>query len=291
VSAARTTVVIATRNRRALLLRTLDKLTDLRPPPPIIVLDNASDDDTAAAVRAVSRDHDQVQLIRLPRNAGAAARNLGVRQAGTPYVAFSDDDSWWAPGALPLAERIMDSHPRLGLLAADTVVGPHERPDPVSAQMATSPLGRRPDLPGPSVLGFLACAAIVRRRAFLDAGGFSALLHFRGEEMLLSYDLAARGWGLCYVSEVRSHHHPATHRPDAGQHDQLRLRNQALTAWMRRPVREAVRTSAALLRAALRDPTAGHAVLGLLRRLPAALARRDRLPGAVEAQIRLLERV
>jgi len=35
------------------------------------------------------------------------------------------------------------------------------------------------------VLGFLACTAIVRRSAFLDAGGFSRMLHLGAEEKLL----------------------------------------------------------------------------------------------------------
>jgi hypothetical protein len=42
--------------------------------------------------------------------------------------------------------------------------------------------GAAPDLPGPSVLGFLACSAIVRRSAFLDVGGFDDILFFVGEE-------------------------------------------------------------------------------------------------------------
>ncbi len=286
VTRARTTVVIATRNRRASLSRSLEKLTALRPRPPIVVVDNASDDGTGAVVQAF----DQVRLIRFPRNIGAAARNLGVLCATTPYVAFSDDDSWWAPDALVRAEQIMDATPRLGLLAAETVVGPDERRDPVSALMATSPLGRDPELPGPSVLGFLACAAVVRRRAYLQAGGFSPVLHFGGEEALLAYDLAARGWALCYVDSVRAYHHPSPQRQNPRRRNNLQLRNGTLVALMRRPAAEAVRASAALLQAALRDPAAGLAVLGALRRLPAALLRRDRLPGDVEAQVRLLDR-
>lgn len=52
------------------------------------------------------------------------------------------------------------------------------------------------------VLGFLACAAIVRRHTFLDAGGFSPLLFFVGEERLLAYDLTAVGRLRCYAPEI-----------------------------------------------------------------------------------------
>jgi GT2 family glycosyltransferase len=285
VTGARTTVVVATRNRSGELTRTLAALLALAPQPPVIVLDNASTDDTA--VRA--GQFPGVRLIRLPRNLGAAARNLGVAFARTPYVAFSDDDSWWAPDALPTAEAVLDVHPEVGLLAAKTVVGPGERDDPVTRLMSASPLGQADDLPGPSVLGFLACSAIVRRHAYLQVGGFSPLLHFGGEEKLLSYDLAARGWKLCYIAEIQAHHHPSNVRPSSYRRLNLEARNNALIAWMRRPVREGVGAAAALLRRTVHDPRAVSAVAGALRRLPWALAERRRLPTGVEDQIRLLE--
>ncbi|MFE7740788.1 glycosyltransferase family 2 protein [Nocardia sp. NPDC057455] len=46
--AAKTTVVIATRNRASESARTLTEVRALRPRPAIVVLDNASDDNTVA---------------------------------------------------------------------------------------------------------------------------------------------------------------------------------------------------------------------------------------------------
>src|SRR3954469_17140303 len=282
----RTTLVIATRNRRAELLCTLGKLASLRPRPPIVVVDNGSDDDTASAVRSRARTAGGIRLIRLARNEGAAARNHGVAVADTPYVAFSDDDSWWAADALTRAERIFDAHPGVGLLAARTLVGPHEAEDPACALMAASPLGRTPGLPGPSVLGFLACSAVVRRQAFLDAGGFSPLLHFAGEETLLAYGLAARGWRLCYVDSVLAHHHPSAIRSTPVRRQVREVRNRMLVAWMRRPVPVAARGGLALAPTALRHPPNGLAGAQALGRLPVALAPRKRVPDEVERQIR-----
>ncbi|MBF6164870.1 glycosyltransferase family 2 protein [Streptomyces gardneri] len=282
---AKTTVVIATRNRASELARTLTELCALRPRPPIVVLDNASVDDTAGEAEAFP----DVKVLRLNRNLAAAARNLGVALARTPYVAFSDDDSWWAADALPEAERVLDAYPRLGLVAGRTLVGADERDDPVNELMATSPLGHHPELPGPSVLGFLACAAIVRREAYLQAAGFSPLLHFGAEERLLSLDLAACGWDLCYVAQVRAHHHPSARRPPPAWRRRAEQRNNALIAWMRRPLRRCAAESAVLLRRAARDPAALRAVAGFLGRLPWALAQRRRLPPEVERQARILE--
>ncbi|WP_459546653.1 glycosyltransferase family 2 protein [Nocardia sp. X0981] len=281
----KTTVVIATRNRSRELTRTLTELRALRPRPPIVVLDNASDDDTARAAEAFP----DVLVIRLRRNLGAAARNIGVVLARTPYIAFSDDDSWWAGDALVTAEQRFDSCPRLGLIAGRTLVGAGNRDDPVNALMADSPLGRTAELPGPSVLGFLACASIVRREAYLQVAGFSPLLHFGAEERLLALDLAARGWQLCYLADVRAHHHPSAHRPSPDWRRRVEQRNNALITWMRRPLRRCVAETAELLGRAAREPGTVPVVAGVLRRLPWAVAQRRRLPPEVERRARILE--
>jgi len=179
------TVVVISRDRRDDLLRSLP-----RHEAPVVLVDNGSTDGTAAAVRARLPG---VRVIELARNAGAVARNLGVEAAETPYVAFADDDSWWAPGALARAADILTGHPRVGLLAGRVLVGDEERLDPVSAAMAAAPLGAHPEGAGPDVFGFLACGAIVRREAFLQVGGFDPVVHFPGEEERVALDLIEAG--------------------------------------------------------------------------------------------------
>jgi GT2 family glycosyltransferase len=286
MSSSRVTVVIATRDRREELLRTLRCLDALPERPDVVVVDNASADGTAAEVR-VAFPH--MRVVPLDRNRGAAARNVGVHLARTPYVAFSDDDSWWEPGALSEAVTLLDAHPRLGLVAARPLVGDERVPDPIAGRMADSPLPAEDDLPGPAVLGFLGCAAVARRQALLDVGGFSDLLFFVGEERLLAYDLAAAGWGLSYASSVVAVHAPSRRRASPAHRDRLERRNEVLTAWLRRPVWLAVVRSLRLAARAPRSATARSAGLAALVRLPAALAGRRRLPPRVERAARLLE--
>ncbi|MGV9778869.1 glycosyltransferase family 2 protein [Streptosporangium sp. NPDC003464] len=274
---ARVTVVVASRDRRHDLERSLP-----RHEGPVILLDNGSTDGSAAAVR---RRFPRVEVVELGRNLGAPARNLGVRLAGTPYVAFADDDSWWAAGALERAADVLDAHPRLAVLAGRVLVGPQERPDPVCADMAASPLGREPDLPGPGVLGFLACGAVVRREAYLAAGGFDGVVFFFGEEERLALDLAAAGWGLAYVEDVVAHHHPSPSRDPRGR-QVLAARNAVLTAVLRRPWPVVARTASAAARG---GPAGRRGLWEAVPRLPAALAGRRRLPPQVEAARRSLE--
>jgi GT2 family glycosyltransferase len=280
------TVVIATRDRRPELVRTLRRLTALPDQVEIIVVDNASADDTAKTVRA---EFPGVRLISLDRNRGAFARNIGVSQASTPYVAFSDDDSWWEPYALTTAADIFDAHPRLGLLAARPLVGDERQPDPIARQMADSPLPATDHLPGPSVLGFLGCAAVVRRKAFVEVGGYSELLFFVGEEKLLAYDLAAAGWERCYVPSVVAVHMPSAVRAPAPHRQALEQRNELLTVWLRRPMSVALVRTLRLAARMPRSPVARSAWTTALVRLPAALRNRRPLPPRVECEARLLD--
>ncbi|MGW3344319.1 glycosyltransferase family 2 protein [Nonomuraea rubra] len=275
---ARVTVVVASKDRLRALTRTLPLH-----PRPVILVDNGSTDGTATFVR---RHFPDVHVVEAGRNLGAPGRNIGVQMADTPYVAFADDDSWWAPGALDRAADVLDAYPRLAVLGARVLVGPEERLDTVSEQMRHSPLGVEPDLPGPSVLGFLACGAVVRKEAFLDAGGFDDVIFFFGEEERLAVDLAAKGWGLAYVDDVVAHHHPSPARDPRGR-QVLAARNAVLTAVLRRPWRVVARRSFE----ALRGGSAGREGLRTaVRRLPRALAERRGLPVSVERARRTLER-
>ncbi|MFJ5559921.1 glycosyltransferase family 2 protein [Streptomyces sp. NPDC093250] len=278
-------VVIATRNRCERLPVTLRHLLALPERPEILVADNASTDGTRAML---ARDFPQVRLLPLPTNHGALARNHGAQALTTPYVAFSDDDSWWSPGALARAAELLDTHPRLALIAARTLVGPTADPDPLNDILARSPLGPAPDLPGTQVLGFLACGAVVRRSAYLEVGGFHRLLFFGAEETLLAYDLAARGWGVTHCPDVVAHHHPAP-APRTG-HSILQRRNALLTAWLRRPVPYALARTRALAAEARADRHARRALREALVRLPAALHHRRPLPPQVERAAQLLDR-
>ncbi|MDA0636969.1 glycosyltransferase [Nonomuraea sp. MCN248] len=274
---SRVTVVVVTRDRLRTLQRSLPHHRG-----PVILLDNGSTDGTAGFVR---RHHPHVRLVENGSNLGATARNVGVELARTPYVAFADDDSWWAPGALERAADLFDAHPRLALLGARVLVGPEQRLDPVSEAMRRSPLGVADDLPGPSVLGFLACGAVVRRDAFLEAGGFDDVVFFFGEEERLAMDLAARGWGLAYADDVVAHHHPSPPRDPAAR-QALAVRNALLTAVLRRPWPVVARRSLE----ALRQGRAGRRGLrDALPRLRRALARREELPAEVEHARRLLD--
>jgi N-acetylglucosaminyl-diphospho-decaprenol L-rhamnosyltransferase len=282
---SRVTLVIATRNRRSELLAGIARHLALPEHPPVIVVDDASTDGTAEAVAA---EFPQVELIRLPTSLGGAARNVGARAASTPYVAFTDDDAWWRPGALQRAAEALDAHPRVALVQAHVLVGPQERDDPTCKLMGSSPLPPVAGQPGHPILSFVACAVVVRRDAFLSQDGFCARLGTGGEEELLSWDLVAAGWQLSYLPEIVAHHHPPATSDGRPRRREVTLRNALWTAWLRRPWPAAARSTVTTLAHAPRDRTTVRAVRQAIAGCGWVLRARRVNPPHVERMCRVL---
>ncbi len=283
--AGRVAVVVATRDRAAELRRTLERLEELPERPRVLVVDNASTDQTVASVR---ERHPEVEVVALERDLGAGARTVGARRLKEPYVAFADDDSWWAPGALERAAALFDRHPRLGLVGARVLVGPEEQEDPVSTAMGSGSLPPAPGSAGRPVLGFVACGAVVRRSAFLAVGGFDSRYGIGGEEEVLALDLATAGWELAYVPEIVAHHHPSKARDPDGRR-RRQTRNALWTTWLRSPPLAALRRTAQLVRPASRDAAVRAGALDAVRGLPWVLKERRPLPRELERRRAALE--
>jgi GT2 family glycosyltransferase len=281
----RISIVMITRDRCEGALRTVRRLLELPDRARIIVVDNGSSDGTMAAMRELAP---RVEAIEAGANLGAAGRNIGVVRATTPYVAFSDDDSWWAPGALDAAADRLDRDPALGLLAAKILVGPEQRLDPMCRFMSRA-LRRSGHDDMVPIVGFVACGAIVRRSAFLDAGGFERRYGVGGEERLLALDLLREGWKLRYVPSIVAHHHPSPARNLAARR-RRETRNDLWSAWLRRPLPSAIAATRNAMRAALHDRAVRRGLADALREARWVLANRMPIPREIERDVRRTER-
>ena len=168
------------------------------------------------------------------------------------------------------------------------LVGQEGRLDAASAAMARSPLPPVADAPGKPILGFLCAASMVRRDAFFGAGGFEPRFFLGGEEELLALDLAARGWALSYVPDIVVHHHPSPRR-DAVRRGALLLRNALWVAWLRWPLADAIRQSAAVLARTSSRRERAAAVLAALRGSAWVLRRRRVVPLYIKEALRRLD--
>jgi GT2 family glycosyltransferase len=128
----------------------------------------------------------------------------------------------------------------------------------------------------------------VRRDAFLDVGGFEPRFVVGGEEELLAWDLAARGWELVYAEHLIVHHRPSTAR-DPSVRRRRELRNDLWTSWLRRPRRDALTRTATALRRAVHDADARAGRLEAARSFIWVAQNRRVVDEPLAGEIRLLD--
>lgn len=278
-------IVIATYNRCNVLRQTLSALCGLPSKPRIVVVDNASTDGTADACKAFGS---RVLLLKLRRNIGAAARTIGARDAGTPFVAFCDDDCVWLPGALERAVERFTTYRDVAVLNGRVLVGDGHRTDPACEAMRAC--ANDAQGPGVPIVYFMAGASIVRTDAFLQAGGYHERYFIGAEESLLSLDLAARGWRLWYCEDLLIRHKPSSLNRDSQTRRRLVLRNRLWTALLRFSLPAAIATLARHARLALRDPLVRAALGEALTGLPWIVRERRAIPRQLERRVRALDR-
>ena len=77
-----------------------------------VVVDDGSTDDTAEIVRDRARRDPRVRLISTENAGSGAARNLALKAAETPFVAFLDGDDRWHPTFLRRQLDVLQEAPR-----------------------------------------------------------------------------------------------------------------------------------------------------------------------------------
>ncbi len=280
--ADRLSVVLLTYNCAHRIDPVLDHLLQLG--VPVIAVDNASTDGTLA----VLRQRPGLAVVAMPTNVGAAARNQGLLRASTPYVAFCDDDGWYDLAGLVAAADFLDRYERLALVNARILVKEEQYLDPISAEMAASPLPDTAGIPGPVLVSFMGGAAVVRVSAYREVGGYDPEFFLGGEEETLAFKLLKAGWQLRYLPTAVMYH-----RPSVANAPRLRpfgLRNTLWNAWLHRRFRSAVRHTWFTLADAPKNRDWLRGVLMAARGVGWVARRREPMPADIDAAIAVLDR-
>lgn len=170
------TVVIPTHNRKDLLRGCLrGVLAQQAVEFEVLVVDDGSTDGTAMLIDGLGDP--RVRVIRHEQPRGVAvSRNAGIEQANGSWIAFTDDDDFWAPSKLheqvTLANATGATFAYCGAVVfcdGSERVTP-DRPVPSPELMRSTVLRGNP-LPGG------ASAQMVRRDVLVGIGGFDTRLH------------------------------------------------------------------------------------------------------------------
>ena len=161
------TVVVPAFNAAPFLGVTLEALqSQTTAPEEILVVDDGSTDGTAALAEQMG-----VRVIQQEQKGPGAARNRGIQESNTEFVAFCDADDWYVPDKLERAVAMLE---KLGAActATDAWIVSNDRVQ-----------GRKNEhRPVPSVLTLefllrgnpIVCSSVVARRdAIIQAGSFN----------------------------------------------------------------------------------------------------------------------
>lgn len=115
------TVIIACYNAERTIGRAVASALAQSVPTRVMVVDDASTDGSFALLESLAASQPRLVVLRQPVNGGpAAARNRGLRQAGTPWVATLDADDYLLEDRL---RRLVDLGERQGLdFVADDLI-------------------------------------------------------------------------------------------------------------------------------------------------------------------------
>jgi GT2 family glycosyltransferase len=240
--ASTVSAVIITRNRREALGIVLDRLAEL-PVDEVIVVDNASSDDTAR----VLRERSGVTLLEPGENLGLAGRNLAAKEARGDLLLMLDDDAYPQPGAVETLTQAFTANPKLGVaggLVRDVDSDGHIV---VEDELGTFDwwlrAGRTGEAPpeGFPAFSFPEGASMIRREAYLEAGGFFEPYFLTNSEVDLTARATANGWEVRYFPSAAFDHMKApSERQTWNVNLYYRIRNHLWYIWLRFPVYMAI---------------------------------------------------
>lgn len=198
------TALIPAFNESAVIARTIDAVLASDVPVDVVVIDDGSSDDTAAIVTRRYRREPRVRLIRQKNGGKAAALRSGVAACRTEVVVALDADTLFAPTTV---RRLIEPfcNPRVGAVAGTAEVGNVENrwarwqaleylTQQELERRAWDSVAAVPIVPG--------AVGAWRRRAVIDAGGFSS--DTLAEDADLAMALCRRGWRVAHAAAARA---------------------------------------------------------------------------------------
>lgn len=208
-------VVIVSHDRRAALHRTL---SGLRADPvaahaEIIVVDNASSDGSPDMVRSLFPG---VRVIDTGANLGVAAFNIGAKAANADVLLILDDDAIPAPGVLSQAMNLFARRPDIAAMAL------HPR-HPATDESEWSFASRA--RPGDDFWPVMGCGNLIRREAWLCAGGYEPAYFLYRNDVDLALTLLGLGMRVTFNPEWVVLHDTSMTRAKSPRWCELATRN------------------------------------------------------------------
>lgn len=209
------TVVIATHNRHELLVEAVDSvLAQTLSAWELMIVDDASTDGTQEWLASGALDPRIRPVVQPAPRERSAARNLGLKAAGSRFVLFLDDDDHLFPTALEALSSALDEHPEAIAAVGGCVVFDargDRRPEPHPKRRVVRDVW--PDV----ALGWLPVPGRIlwRAEAVRSAGGWHEDLNVSEDQELELRSAPLGPWVIDPTPVLHYREHSGQRRPTA----------------------------------------------------------------------------
>lgn len=176
-------VIIPLYNQARFVKRAVESALSQSETAEVLVIDDGSDDGGAELIKNAFGEDTRVKCLLHPngdRRGAGAARNIGIKNATQPFIAFLDADDYMLPNRFAYTKELFEAHAdsdgvfeALGREGSDqvTMLRTQVNPDKVFQEM--EPFGKNGH--------FSVCGLTAKAHAVRDTGGFSERLEI-GED-------------------------------------------------------------------------------------------------------------
>ena len=217
-------VIIVTYNNEEVIGRCLSSVLENNYPNyEVIVVDNASKDGTLKVVEETMSNYNalNVKIVKNPKNYGISkGSNIGVSHSNGKYIAFLDSDAFPDANWLFQPVELMERDPSIGAVQAKCLraKSPSDRLKLIDTAGGLMDLGLQTYARGSGeedkgqydevdeIFYAVHTGAIVRRKAFLEVGGFDEAFLLGYHDVDLGWRLWKRGYRVLFAPNSVVHH-------------------------------------------------------------------------------------
>jgi len=234
-------------NRKTDIMESLKRIREIDYPNlEIIVVDNASTDGTPEMIAAEFPD---VRLIKMYKNIGIEAYNIGFHNARGEYIVILDDDSFPQRDAIRRMVDKFERDPQLGVVAFD-VRNFYDYDDVKNDAFEGTgqALGETAATAENYLLAFNGAGAGVRRDLLEEVGFYPDEFFLYWNEQDTAFRILDRGYTIKFFADVVSYHKYSPTNRSSWRAPFYYTRNAFWLIWKNYPLEMAIPLTVSLIR-------------------------------------------
>ncbi|NNV07977.1 glycosyltransferase family 2 protein [Geobacillus sp. C56-T2] len=212
-------------------------------PLEVIVVDNASTDGTPEMIESEFSD---VRLIRMFKNIGIAAYNIGFENAKGKYIVIIDDDSFPARHAIRRMVQVFEEDERLGVVAFD--VRNYYNYDEIKNELEhTDETAEVKAVASDYLMSFNGAGVGIRKDLFKKIGYYPEEFFLYNNEMDCAFKIWDAGYRIEFYSNIVSYHKYSPKNRTSWRAPFYYTRNAFWLIWKHYPMDMALKTTLRLI--------------------------------------------